>query len=195
MSTTVPDETVTRFLQAWCNGDPGAAEELLPLVYNHLRLIAREYIRRERPGHTLQPTALVHEAYLRLTGGAPIPWKGRTHFYSIAARAMRRVLVDYARARKVRQKGDFQRREPLVAAEDLRQPDNAESPDIVALDAALERLARTQPRRSRVVELRFFGGMDAPAIAEVLQVSEKTVLRDWQVAKIWLHREIGQASS
>ena len=191
MSTDL-SHTVTRLLQAWGHGDPQAAEELLPLVYEQLRHLARAYIRRERAGHTLQPTALVHEAYLRLADGSPVAWQGRAQFYSVAARAMRRILVDHARARGVRHRDDYQHRVPLVDAEDIRQSADADDPDILALDAALERFAQVQPRRSRVVEMRFFGGMDASDIAAVLNVSEKTVLRDWQVAKIWLHRAMGK---
>jgi RNA polymerase sigma-70 factor (ECF subfamily) len=186
--------TVTRLLQAWSVGDPGVTDQLLPLVYEQLRALAREFMRRERQGHTLQPTALVHEAYLRLSDGAPVPWQGRVHFYSVAARAMRRILVDYARARQVRQRGDFQRRVVFDQSDEAMQPVETENVDLVALDAALERLAQTQPRRSRIVELRFFGGMEMADIAEMLGVSEKTVLRDWQVAKIWLHRTMGKQS-
>ena len=192
MNTDSP-QTLTRLLAAWGNGDPEASEELLPLVYDQLRSLAREYLRRERADHTLQPTALVHEAYLRLAGGASIAWQGRAQFYSVAARAMRRVLVDHARAREVRRRGAFQHRVPLTNAQDIPDPESAAGPDILALDAALARLAEVQPRRGQVVEMRFFGGMDVPEIAAVLNVSEKTVLRDWQVAKIWLHRAIGES--
>jgi RNA polymerase sigma-70 factor (ECF subfamily) len=185
-------QTVTRLLHAWSDGDLAATEQLLPIVYEQLRALAREFMRRERPGHTLQPTALVHEAYLRLTDGAAVAWQGRAHFYSVASRAMRRILVDHARARQVRQRGDFQERAPFEQVDDLGQPAECGDPDILALNGALERLAQTQPRRSRVVELRFFGGMNSAEIAEALNISEKTVLRDWQVAKIWLHRALGR---
>jgi RNA polymerase sigma factor (TIGR02999 family) len=187
------NQTVTRLLHSWTDGNPKAADELFPLIYEQLRRMAREYMRQERGGHTLQPTALVHEAYRRLAGGAQVPWQGRTHFYCLAARAMRRVLVDHARAREVRQRGDFQHRVPLaMAEEDFRPPQERGDVDLLALDSALERLAQTHPRPSRVVELRFFSGMEMQDIAGVLEVSEKTVQRDWQAAKVWLHRALGQ---
>ena len=193
MSTALT-QTVTRLLQSWTEGNPGAADELFPLIYEQLRGMAREYMRQERAGHTLQPTALVHEAYRRLSGGAQVPWQGRTHFYCLAARAMRRVLVDHARAREVRRRGDFAHRVPLAAAEGFSRPEERNDVDLVALDTALERLAQTHPRPSRVVELRFFSGMEMQDIAGVLEVSEKTVQRDWQAAKIWLHRAIEQTA-
>lgn len=184
---------VTRLLHAWGQGDPDAAARLLPLIYDPLRHIAREYMQRERRDHTLEPTALVHEAYLRLTGGAPIDWQGRAHFYSLAARAMRRILVDHARTRQRERRGGAQQRVPLEEAEPLVRTDDGEVP-LVALDDALKRFAEAHPRPSQVVELRFFGGMDGQAIAEVLQVSERTVKREWQFAKLWLHRELGHGS-
>ena len=181
---------VTRLLQAWSDGSPLASEQLLPLIYEQLRRIAREYMRRERAGHTLQPTALVHEAYLRLTRGEPIEWQGRAHFYSLAARAMRRILVNHARARRSLKREGVQVMISLADAGELPRRETEGGVDIVALDEALQRLTVSYPRQSQVVELRFFGEMEARDIAEVLQVSEKTVLRDWQFARLWLHREL-----
>ena len=160
--------------------------------YDPLRRIAREYMERERRGHTLEPTALVHEAYLRLVGGAPVDWQGRAHFYSLAARTMRRVLVDHARARQRERRGGVQQRVPLEEAEPVLLTPEDSPVDLVALDDALGRLAEAHPRPCQVVEYRFFGGMEGRAIAEVLQVSERTVKREWQFAKMWLHRELGR---
>ncbi len=185
---------VTRLLQAWGQGQPDAPARLLPLIYEPLRGIAHEYMRRERRDHTLEPTALVHEAYLRLTGGAPIDWQGRAHFYGLAARAMRRILVDHARARRSERRGGEQQRIPLEAAELTIRTGEDEEVDLLALDDALERFAEAHPRPSQVVELRFFGGMEGQAIAEVLQVSERTVKREWQFAKMWLHRALAATS-
>ena len=191
MSTDSTHE-VTRLLQAWGAGSPQASEQLLPLIYNQLRRIARDYMRREREGHTLQPTALVHEAYLKLTRGEPISWQGRAHFYSLAARAMRRILVNHARDRQRHKRAGDHFTVSLAEAGNLHLPPDESDVDLVALDAALERLTQAHPRPSRVVELRFFGDMETSDIAEVLQVSEKTILRDWQFARLWLHRELAQ---
>ena len=181
---------VTRLLHAWRDGNPQASEQLLPLIYDQLRRIAREYMRREREGHTLQPTALVHEAYLKLTRGESVSWQGRAHFYSIAARAMRRILVNHARDRQRHKRAGVHLTVSLAEAGDVPLPQDEDGVDLVALDDALERLTQTYPRQSRVVELRFFGDMETRDIAEVLQVSEKTILRDWRFAQLWLHREL-----
>jgi RNA polymerase sigma factor (TIGR02999 family) len=162
----------------------------MPLVYEELRRLAREYIRRERADHTLQATALVHEAYLRMVNEKNTTWKGRAHFYGIAARLMRRILVDHARAHNAVKRGGLEQKLALDEARDLPTPGPT---DLVALDGALENLAKTYPRKSEVVELKFFGGLEANEIAEVLQVSEKTVLRDWSFAKLWLCRELSAA--
>ena len=183
---------VTRLLQAWGDGSPQASEQLLPLIYDQLRRIAREYMRREREGHTLQPTALVHEAYLKLTRGEAISWQGRAHFYGLAARAMRRILVNHARDRQRHKRAGVQLTVSLAEAGNLHLPQDEDGVDLVALDAALERLTLAHPRLGQVVELRFFGDMETSDIAEVLQVSEKTILRDWQFARLWLHRELAQ---
>ena len=184
---------VTHLLHAWAAGDPRASERLLPVIYDQLRRIARGYMRRERDGHTLQPTALVNEAYLKLTRGAPISWQGRAHFYSLAARAMRRVLVNHARARQRHKRAGVDLTVSLADAGDLHLPDDGRGMDLVALDAALERLSMDYPRQGQVVELRFFSAMETREISETLQVSEKTVLRDWQFARLWLHRELARA--
>ena len=191
--STASTHDVTRLLHAWSGGSPQASEQLLALLYDDLRRIAREYMRRERAAHTLQPTALVHEAYLQLTHGEAIEWQGRAHFFSLAARAMRRVLVNHARDRgRLKRAGG----EVVISLDDasgIGQPAGEMGLDIVALDAALARLAVAYPRPCRVVEFRFFAGMESRDIAEVLQVSEKTVLRDWQFARLWLHRELATA--
>ena len=178
---------VTRLLLAWRGGDTMAVTRLMPLVYDELRRLARDYLRRERGGHTLQPTGLVHEAYLRLVDDTRVEWQGRAHFFSLAARAMRRILVDHARARNSAKRGGRVEKIPLEAAGDLL---TASTVDLVQLDGALEILAQTYPRQSEVVEMRFFGGLEAREIAEVLQVSEKTILRDWNFAKLFLRREL-----
>lgn len=180
---------VTQILQNW-SSDDDAAERLMPLVYQELRELARDYLRRERGDHTLQATALVHEAYLRLVDEKSVAWKNRAHFYSIAARVMRRILVDHARSHNAAKRGGLQQKLVLDDAVAIAQQN---APDLVALDGALQNLARTYPRKSEVVELKFFGGLEAKDIAEVLQVSEKTVLRDWNFAKLWLYRELESA--
>jgi len=159
----------------------------MPLVYGELRRLAREYLRRERADHTLQATALVHEAYVRMVEEKTVTWKDRAHFYGIAARLMRRILVDHARAHNAAKRGGLEQKLSLDEARDLPAPGGT---DLVALDGALENLAKTYPRKSEVVQLKFFGGLEANEIAEVLQVSEKTVLRDWSFAKLWLCREL-----
>ena len=182
---------VTQILLDWRDGDTEAAARLMPIVYEELRRLARQYLRRERVDHTLQPTALVHEAYLRLVDEKSVSWQSRAHFHGIAAKVMRRILVDHARARNAVKRGGLAEKVPLDEARDLPP---AATNDLVALDAALEDLARTYPRKSEVVELKFFGGLEAEEIAEVLQVSPKTVLRDWQFAKLWLCRELAGAA-
>ena len=191
--STASTHNVTRLLLAWNEGDPVAAERLMPLIYDHLRGLAREYMRRERGGHTLQSTALVHEAYLRLVDSGSVSWQGRAHFYCFAARAMRRILVDHARQRQALRRGGQQQRVPLEEAEGLESPPSVDhrEHDLVALDAALLGLIEAHPRPGQVVELRFFGGMEMRDIAEVLQVNTRTVDRDWQFARAWLHRALG----
>jgi RNA polymerase sigma-70 factor (ECF subfamily) len=178
---------VTRLLKEWANGAQSALDALTPLVYGELRRLAASYLRSESPGHMLQPTALVHEAFLRLVGRAP-DCENRSQFYGVAAHLMRQILVDHARTRQaVKRGGHFVH---LSLEEDLVLSREQDS-DLVALDEALERLAALDPRKSRVVELRFFGGLSVDESAEVLGVSEVTVRRDWQFAKTWLLRELG----
>jgi RNA polymerase sigma factor (TIGR02999 family) len=178
---------VTQLLRAWSDGDEGALERLMPLVEAELRRLARGYMARERHGHTLQLTALVNETFLRLTDARHIRWQDRAHFLGISARLMRRVLVDHARRRGYEKRGGGAQRVPLnerlVA---LPEPEL----DLLALDRALEALAATDPRKARMIELRFFGGLSVEETAEVLHVSPDTVKRDWRLAKLWLLREL-----
>jgi RNA polymerase sigma factor (TIGR02999 family) len=182
-------DNITQILKDWSSGDTDAAEKLMPLVYEQLRMLARNYLARERGDHTLQPTALVHEAYIRLADETQLTWKDRAHFYGIAARVMRRILVDYARSHNAAKRGGLQQKLSLEAVQELPTTPNV---DLVELDGALEKFAEDYPRKSEVVELKFFGGLDAREISEVLQVSEKTVLRDWNFAKLWLCRALSQ---
>ena len=178
---------VTRILHQWQEGDAAAPGQLMPLVYEELRRLARDYLRKERRDHTLQATALVHEAYLRMVDDTQTSWQSRAQFYAIAARIMRRILVEHARAHHAAKRGGDQHKLVLDEARAVLA-DNA--PDLVDLDTALQELARSYPRKSEVVELKFFGGMEAREIAEVLSISEKTVLRDWSFAKLWLYRAL-----
>jgi RNA polymerase sigma-70 factor, ECF subfamily len=184
---------LTQLLIAWSQGDARALERLMPLVYAELRKIAHRYMNRERAGHTLQTTAVVHEAFLRLLGNPQENWQNRAHFYAIAAQMMRRILVDYARANLRTKRGGETTR---VALEDVDAPvtEPALDPDLIALDAALEKLTEIDPRRGRVVELRFFGGLSVEETAHVLQVAPDTVVRDWRVAKAWLFRYLNHAN-
>jgi RNA polymerase sigma factor (TIGR02999 family) len=178
---------ITELLQAWGNGDDGALEQLTPLVESELRRLARAYMRRERRDHTLQTTALVNEAFLRLTDARRVRWQDRAHFLVISARLMRRVLVDHARARGSGKRGGGAERVTLdegVAA----SPEPGV--DVLALDRALEALAAVDVRKSRVVEMRFFGGMSVEEAADALHVSPDTVKRDWRLAKLWLLHEL-----
>jgi len=179
--------SVTRLLRAWGGGDEAALGRLVPLVYEELRRRARHYIARERPGITLQPTALVNEVYLRLVDAAEVQWQDRAHFFAIAAQMMRRILVDAARARDSAKRGGAMRKiafdEHLVAAP-------ATDRALLALDDALEALSRKDPRKAKVVEMRFFGGLSLRETAEALRTSEDTVGRDWNFAKAWLAHEI-----
>ena len=184
-------QDVTRLLHDWSAGDAEAPALLMPLVYDELRRLAREYLRRERSGHTLQPTALIHEAYLRMVDQTEASWQNRAHFFGSAARAMRRILVEHARSRQAAKRGGGVPRLSLDAADGVAAPSG--ETDLVALDGALQSFAISYPRQSEVVELKFFGGLEAREIADVLQVSEKTILRDWNFAKLWLQRELSSA--
>jgi RNA polymerase sigma factor (TIGR02999 family) len=191
MKDASPKE-VTQLLVAWGNGDPHALQELMPLVYRELRRLAHGHLRRERPDHTLQTTALVHEAYLRLVDQQEANWKNRAQFFAVAAQMMRRILVDYARARQYAKRGGgaqpVELDEAMVVSSDR-------AAEVVALDEALTRLAELDPRKSRLVELRFFGGMSIEETAQILGVSPGTVMRDWTLAKAWLQREMTQGGS
>ena len=180
---------VTQILREWNDGDTEASARLMPLVYEELRRRAADCLRRERKDHTLQPTALVHEAYLKLVGHDRAEWKNRAHFCSVAAQLMRRILVKHAEARNAGKRGGQMRKLYLDETRELAQE---QPPDLLALDEALKSLAVSHPRESEVVELKFFGGLDAREIGEVLNVSAKTVLRDWQFAKAWLNRQLAQ---
>jgi RNA polymerase sigma factor (TIGR02999 family) len=180
-------QEVTSLLLAWRRGDDLAFERLLPLVYHELHRIARRAMARERPDHTLQPTALVNEVYLRLVDLKSVPWNNRAHFFALSARLMRRILVDLARAKGYQKRGGGA---PKASLEEAAAVPTMQPEDVIALDEALERLAAMDPRRSQVVELRFFGGLEIEAIAEVLQVSRHTVMRDWTLARTWLFREL-----
>jgi RNA polymerase sigma factor (TIGR02999 family) len=183
---TIDQGRVTVLLKAMRAGDGNAENDLLPLVYQELHRLAQSYMRRERPDHTLQPTALIHEAYLRLAG-QDVDWKNREHFIGVAAHVMRRVLVDHARAHRASVRGGDRKRVDLeegvaVSAE--------RSDEVLLVDSALERLAKTNLRQARVVELRYFGGLSMEEISAVLSISLRSAKRDWSLARIWLFREI-----
>lgn len=183
---------ITQLLQAWSEGDQGALEQLMPMVYEELHRLARRYIADERPGHTLQTTALVNEAYLRLAHSGQSDWRGRTHFFAASARVMRRILVDWARGRRAQKRGSDI---PAIELQDnLAIAKGTSGNDLIAIDDALKTLASLDARQSQIVELRFFGGLSVKETAEVLTVSEETVRRDWNVAKSWLRRELSMES-
>jgi RNA polymerase sigma-70 factor (ECF subfamily) len=177
----------TASLEAHAAGDRGAAERLLPLVYDELRALAGRYIHRERAGHSLQPSDLVHEAYLRLVDGSRVSWQGKTHFFAVSARQMRRVLVDHARARNAQRRGGGARR---LALRDSITPSDRAPLEVLALDEVLSRLEAVHSRQARIVELRFFGGLTIQETAFVLRVSVETVKNDWRMARAWLLREL-----
>jgi len=179
---------ITEMLRQWSGGKTEVMDDLLPLIYEELRRRAAAYLRRERPNHTLQPTALVHEAYLRLIDQRQDNWASRDHFFAIAAQAMRRILVDHARGRHRQKRGGSNEDLPLEDAL-LAAADEA-SVDLIALDEAMKRLAKLDPQQERIVELRYFGGLSLDEAANALSISRATAARDWQVAKAWLHREM-----
>ncbi|HYE15946.1 MAG TPA: sigma-70 family RNA polymerase sigma factor [Pyrinomonadaceae bacterium] len=187
-----PQHEVTRILEDWSGGDRGAAERLMPYVYDEMRRLARSFLARERVGHTLQPTALVHEAYVRLVDQTRVNWQSRAHFYGIASSMMRRVLIDHARAHATEKRGGGAVR---LSVEDVQVPLEERAQSLVALDEALERLKALDERKCMVVEMRFFGGLEDKEIAEVLGVTTRTVLRDWKKARLWLYRELAQNPS
>jgi len=178
---------ITQRLIAWNNGDAEALEQLMQVVYKELRRLANHYLRSERSDHTLQPTALVHEAYLRLSGQKQVRWQNRAHFFGVAAQMMRRVLVDHARAcHRAKRGGAVQK----LSFEETRYLQRNQDSQVIALDEALTRLKKIDSRKSDVVELRHFGGLSVDETAEVLGVSPHTVMRDWNMAKAWLYQEI-----
>jgi RNA polymerase sigma-70 factor, ECF subfamily len=180
-------QNITRLLLDWRNGDQTALDRLMPLVYEELRRMANHYMRNERRGHTLQTSALVNEAYLRLVDHENIEWQNRAHFFGVAAQAMRRILVDHARSRNYQKRGGGAQQVSLDEAMTLAEDRAAE---LLALDEALQELAKMDERKSRVVELRYFGGLSLEETAEALGVSVPTVTRDWSTAKAWLMREM-----
>jgi RNA polymerase sigma factor (TIGR02999 family) len=184
---TPPAKPVTRLLQKWSEGDQEALNELMPLVYDELRQLARQRLRHERPGHTLQPTALVHEAYLKLVDQRRTRWQNRAHFFAVAAQLIRRILVDYARRHAASKRGGGAAALTLDA---MLEPAVQREMSVVALDDTLTRLASLDARQARLVELRFFGGLDVEETAEVLGISSATVKREWRTAKAWLYREL-----
>jgi len=184
----LPGDDVTVLLAQLREGKRDAADQLIPLIYNELRKMAGACMQRERAGHTLQATALVHEAYMRLAGGQQGPWQNRAHFFALAAHSMRQVLMDHARRRHADKRGGAEARKVEIDAELFIDENKLE--DVIAVDEALERLAKIDPRQSQLVELRFFAGLDVEEAAEVMGVSPTTIKREWRSARAWLHGEL-----
>ncbi len=184
---TAPQVQLTSLLQAWSHGNQSALDQLLPLVYAELRRQAGRYMRGQSPGHTLQPTALVHEAFLRLIGSEPVEWRSRAHFFGVAAKAMRSILVDHERARRAAKRGHGA---PRITIAGPPGGGPVSELDVEALDEALHRFARIDPEKCRLVELRYFGGLSIDEAAEVLGMSPATVKRHWSTARAWLRREL-----
>ena len=187
MST--PSQNITKLLVDWRNGDQEALDQLMPLVYEELRRMANHYMRNERKGHTLQTSALVNEAYLRLVDHENIDWQNRSHFFGLAAQAMRRILVDHARSRNYQKRGGNAERVSLDEAANFAEE---RATELIALDEALQELAKLDPRKSQIVEMRYFGGLTGEEVAEALGISTATVSRDWETAKAWLLRELSR---
>ena len=183
---TTPVGEVSRLLRAWSDGDQGALERLTPIVYEELHGLARRYLKRERPGQSLQTTALVNEAYIRLVDYKRMQWQNRAHFFAVSAQVMRRILVERARRRNLKRGGGM----PHVSLDEAAVVGGGRDADLAALDDAMNALARLDARKVQVVELRFFGGLSVEETAEVLKVSPVTVMRDWSTAKAWLYREL-----
>ena len=177
---------VSKLLRAWRDGDQSALQKLTPIVYSELHRLARRYMRAERVGHSLQTTALVNEAYMRLVDYKRMQWQNRAHFFAVSAQLMRRILVDHARRRNLKRGGGLKK----VSLEDTAILGGSPGADLVALDDALKQLAKLDPRKAQVVEMRFFGGLSVEETAEVLKVSPVTVMRDWSTARAWLYREL-----
>lgn len=181
------DKDVTKLLEAWSDGKQEALGELLPLVYEELRRMAKRYMNSQPSGHTLQTTALIHEAYLKLADRKEKRWQNRAHFFAVAASAMRHILVDHARSRQAEKRGGATE---IISLEDVAIVSDERAAEIVALDDAIKNLSALEERKGRVVELRYFGGLSVEETAEVLKVSPETVMRDWRFAKTWLLREL-----
>lgn len=188
MSRPISQE-ITQLLLAWGNGDQTALDQLMPLVHSELHKLAKRYMNRQRPGHTLQTTALVNEAYLRLIDSSRVQWQNRAHFFAISAQLMRRILVDFARARRNLKRGGGAQQITFDEAMEVSYERGAE---LIALDDAMKTLAKLNPRQSQVVELRHFGGLSEEETAEVLKLSTRTVRRDWNLARTWLYRELNR---
>lgn len=188
---SLPPQEVTQLLVDWGNGNQAALDRLMPLVYTELRQLAHRYMRRERPGHTMQTTALIHEAYLRLVDQNQVRWQHQAHFFGIAARLMRQILIEHARSHTRAKRGGGV---GTISLDEAAIVSQARATELLALDDALERLATIDPRKSQVVELRFFGGLSVEEAAQVLNIAPNTVLRDWRMAKAWLRREINHES-
>jgi RNA polymerase sigma-70 factor (ECF subfamily) len=182
---------ITKLLHAWSEGDQSALERLTPIVFDELHRLAGRYMKRERPGHSVQTTALVNEAYMRLVDYSRMEWQDRAHFFAVSAQLIRRILVEHARRHNLRRGGGVQH----VSLEEAAVVGGRRSADLVALDDAMNSLARIDPRKVQVVEMRFFGGLSVEETAEVLKVSTVTVMRDWSTAKAWLYRELAGGSS
>jgi RNA polymerase sigma factor (TIGR02999 family) len=182
---------VTRLLVDWGNGDQAALDELIPLVYDELRRLAGRYMRRESQGHTLQTSALVNEAYMRLVDQRSVQWQNRAHFFGVAAQLMRRILVDHARSRSRAKRGAGAQMVSLAEQAVISE----EASEVIALDEALKNLAEMDPRKCQIVEMRFFGGLTNEEVAEVLKVTSRTVEREWRKAKAWLHRAISKGET
>ena len=187
MPSELNTNDISRLLRAWSDGDQSALNGLTPIVHEELRRLAHRYMERERPGHTLQTTALVNEAYMRLVDYKRMQWQDRAHFFAVAAQVMRRILVDHARSHNLKRGAGVQH----VALDDVAVVSADRTGDLVALDDALNVLARLDPRKVQIIEMRFFGGLSVEETAEVLRVSPATVKRDWSIAKLWLCRELG----
>jgi RNA polymerase sigma factor (TIGR02999 family) len=187
-----PPNEITKQLIAWGRGDTAALEQLIPAVYQELRRMADYHLRRESPEHSLQPTALVHEAYLRLIDQKQVEWQNRAHFFGVAAQMMRRILVDHAKAKHRAKRGGAARK---LSLDEATHYTNEPAAELVALDDALQVLAELDVRKSRIVELRYFGGLTVEETAQVLDISAKTVMRDWNLAKAWLYQQLSHSAS
>jgi RNA polymerase sigma factor (TIGR02999 family) len=188
MATSSSNE-VTQLLLAWSDGNQAALDQIIPLVHGELHQLARRYMQRERVGHTLQTPALINEAYLRLVDWKNVHWQNRAHFFGVAAQLMRRILVDFARSRRYTKRGG---KAVQVSLEEAATLSDERGRDLIALDDALKSLVRLDPRKAQIVELRFFGGLSVEETAEVMKVSPRTVMREWNLARAWLYRELRQ---